>query len=110
MLLCAVLFTAQVTAQNRTVTGKVTDANGKPVANASVIIKGTTTGTSTKEDGTFSISISPSAKVLVISSVGLAQQEVSIGNKGIINTVLQATDQNLKEVVVGVMVHKRNRK
>jgi len=48
LLFCAVLITAQATAQNRTVTGKVTDANGKPVANASVIIKGSSTGTSTK--------------------------------------------------------------
>ncbi len=100
MLLCAVLITAQATAQNRTVTGKVTDANGKPVANASVLIKGTSTGTSTKEDGTYSISVAPSNKVLIISSVGLAEQEISIGNKGVINVVLQTTDQNLKEVVV----------
>lgn len=100
MLLCAVLITAQATAQNRTVTGKVTDANGKPVANASVLIKGTTNGTSTKEDGTYSISVAPSNKVLIISSVGLAEQEISIGNKGVINAVLQTTDQNLKEVVV----------
>lgn len=100
MLLCAVLITAQAAAQNRTVTGKVTDANGKPVANASVIIKGTSTGTSTKEDGTYSISVAPSSKVLVISSIGLAEQEVVIGNKGVINAVLQTTDQNLKEVVV----------
>ena len=100
MLLCAILITAQVTAQNRTVTGKVTDANVKPVANASVIIKGTSNGTSTKEDGTFSISVSPSNKVLIFSSIGLAEQQVVIGNKGIINVILQTTDQNLKEVVV----------
>lgn len=100
MLLCAVLITVQLAAQNRTVTGKVTDANGKPVANASVVIKGTSTGTTTNDEGNFSITVSPSSKVLVFSSIGLAEQEVSIGNKGIINAALQTLDQSLKEVVV----------
>ena len=100
MLLCAVLITAQLAAQNRTVTGKVTDANGKPVANASVVVKGTSTGTTTNNDGNFSITVSPSSKVLIFSSIGLAEQEVNIGNKGIINAFLQSVDQSLKEVVV----------
>jgi TonB-dependent starch-binding outer membrane protein SusC len=99
-MLCSFFAISQLAAQNRTVIGKVTDPNGKAIANASVLIKGTNVGTSTKEDGSFSINVSPSNKVLIFSSVGLAEQEVTIGNKGVINTVLQTTDQSLKEVVV----------
>lgn len=100
LLLGVVLFCVQLSAQQRTLTGKVTDANGVPVPNASVIIKGSTTGTTTKPDGTYSISIPATARILVISSIGLTDQEISIGNKGIINASLQSADKSLSEVVV----------
>src|SRR5260221_10173184 len=100
LLLGVVLLSMQLLAQQRSVSGKVTDVNGKPVFNATVLVKGTTMGTTTKEDGTFSLSVPPAARVLVISSVGLAPQEVSIGNKASILVALQPTDKDLQEVVV----------
>ncbi len=100
VLLGIVLLSAQSFAQQRTITGKVSDANGAPVPNASVIIKGTSIGTTTKIDGTYSLNIPPTAKVIVISSVGLTPMEISIGNKGIINASLQSSDKSLSEVVV----------
>ncbi|MEO5683430.1 MAG: SusC/RagA family TonB-linked outer membrane protein [Chitinophagaceae bacterium] len=102
MLLMGVLLFAglQMLAQQRTITGKVTDANGNPIPNATVLVKGSSTGTTTKADGTYSLNISPTARVVVISSIGLTEQEFSIGNKGIIDASLQSSDKSLSEVVV----------
>jgi iron complex outermembrane receptor protein len=88
-------------AQDRVVTGKVTDSkDGSPVIGATVQAKGTRTGTSTKNDGTFSISIASSVTTLVISSVGFATQEISITGKNSVDVSFVATGTNLNEVVV----------
>ena len=62
-----------VSGQNRTITGKVTDEKGTPLANASVIIKGTNLGTSTSADGSFSLSVPSNASSIVASYVGLGR-------------------------------------
>ena len=54
LLLGVVFFATQAMAQ-RTITGMVTDEKGNPVANASVMVRGTTVGTTTKADGTFTL-------------------------------------------------------
>ncbi len=97
----ALLFAAlQMLAQQRTVTGKVTDANGAPLPNASVVIKGTTTGTTTNADGDYTLPVQANSKTLVISSIGLTPMELSIGNKAVINASLQSAEKSLSEVVV----------
>src|SRR5215467_9475839 len=64
----------------KTVTGKINDSkDGSPLAGVSVTVKGTSTGTTTKADGTFSITVPGNANTLVVSSVGYAVQEVAIG-------------------------------
>jgi iron complex outermembrane receptor protein len=103
MLLPAImLFALQVAvAQNRTVTGKVTDAkDGSPIAGASVVVKGMKTGTLTGVDGAFSISISSSVKVLVVTSVGYSSSEIAVGSSNAINVALQSTADALADVVV----------
>ncbi|MBE7172511.1 MAG: SusC/RagA family TonB-linked outer membrane protein [Williamsia sp.] len=100
LVLAVALFTNCALAQTRTITGTVTDANGNPVPNASILIKGTRVGTSTDNDGKYSISIPAGAKILVISSVGQNEVEYSIGNKAVINASLAAADKNLQEIVV----------
>ncbi len=94
------LFTGQLLAQNRTLTGKVTDANGLPVPNASVLVKGTSVGTTTKDDGSFSLSVPSSARTLVISAVGMASQEFAIGTKTNFEVTMKAEEKTLNEVVV----------
>lgn len=94
------LLSGQLLAQNRTITGKVTDGSGTPVPNASVVIKGSSTGTTTKLDGTFSISVPANTRTLVVSSVGLAEQEVSIVNRNTVDVSMKTDDKNLSEVVV----------
>lgn len=100
MLPVAMLFALQVTfAQNKTVSGKVTDGkDGAPVVGASVSAKGTTTGTATGADGSFQLSVPTNAKVLVVSSVGFGTLEVNITDN--MNIVLAASGSNLNEVVV----------
>ena len=67
---------SEITQQNRTVKGNVTDANGTPIIEANVMEKGTTNGTITDIDGNFSLNVSPNA-TLVISYIGYKSQEVS---------------------------------
>ncbi len=98
-LAAVLLFSVQLYAQ-KTITGKVTDDKGAPVANASVIVKGTRTGTVTKTDGTFSLSVTGTAQTLVISSVDMLPQEMAIGSNSVINVTLKADDKALQEVVV----------
>ncbi len=100
MLLCIVFAVTQVTAQTRTVKGKITDDKNSPVSNASILVKGTTIGTTTATDGSFSVNVPSTAKTLVISSLNFETQEVSIGNKATITVALLASTQNLQEVVV----------
>ena len=65
-------------AQNRTITGKVTDENGQGIQGVSVLVKGTRIGTETNADGNFSLSVPASARTLVISSVNMETQETAI--------------------------------
>ncbi len=88
-------------AQNRVITGKVTDSkDGSALQGANVIVKGTKTGTQTNSDGTFSISVENSVTVLVISSVGFTTQEVSVSDNNFVNVSLVVSNTGLGEVVV----------
>lgn len=87
-------------AQISQVTGNVTsDEDGLPVVGASVLVKGTTVGTVTDIDGNFTITGVPaSAKVLVVSFIGLQSQEVPV--KSVVNVVLKSDARQLDEVMV----------
>lgn len=90
-----------VHAQQKAITGKVTnDKDGSPVSGASVIAKGSKSGTQTAADGTFSISVPTSVTQLEISSVGYATQTVSIGSGNVVNVGLSASSGGMTEVVV----------
>jgi len=99
-LLGVLIFNAQLLAQDRTITGRVIDEKGAGIANASVIVKNTKNGTTTNAEGNFSLSVPASARILVISSVGLKEQEVTIGTQNSIAITLQNEDASLAEVVV----------
>ncbi|HXS55218.1 MAG TPA: TonB-dependent receptor [Hanamia sp.] len=92
-------FTSASMAQNKTVHGKVMDEKGEPVVKATVIGKGTTSGTSTNVDGTFSLSVPESVTTLVISAIGYVQQEVPANSASNV-TLKSSSATNLDEVVV----------
>lgn len=72
----------------QSISGKVTNASGAPIPNVSVVVKGTTVGTTTAADGTYSISVPASAKQLTFSSLSYESQDVTIGNRKTISVVL----------------------
>lgn len=93
LFLSVMLMLAGLTSwAQRTVTGRVTDANGNPVPNASVQVRNSQVGTVTKDDGTFSLAVPANGRALVITSVGLAEQEVVIGSQNTINVSLQTSN------------------
>ncbi|MDR1583840.1 MAG: carboxypeptidase-like regulatory domain-containing protein, partial [Prevotellaceae bacterium] len=98
-MLCILCCCSVAFAQTR-VSGKVVDADGIPVIGASVSEKGTTNGVVTDSDGSFSISVQGSAAVLQISYVGYVTQEITVGNRTVINVALLGDTQALDEVVV----------
>ncbi|MDI9365715.1 MAG: SusC/RagA family TonB-linked outer membrane protein [Flavobacterium sp.] len=99
LLMCLLVAVTQLLAQNKTVTGKVVDEKGAAVAGASVVVKGSTKGTTTGSDGSFSISVPETAKALVISSVNFTTQEIAIKGSSV-SITLQSTTSSLDEVVV----------
>ncbi|MBI3718923.1 MAG: SusC/RagA family TonB-linked outer membrane protein [Sphingobacteriales bacterium] len=97
MLLCS----QAAYAQNKTISGKVTDSkDGAPISGASVQPKGTKKGVTTGADGSFKISVDANVTKLVISSVGYGSQEVDISGKSEISVSLTVTNTSLNEVVV----------
>lgn len=98
-LLC-VLFTQIAFSQTKTITGKVSDDKGAPIQGATITAKGTKAGASTGPDGTYRITVPPTAKTLVISSVGFTAQELAIGDQTSLDVSLVAAQSNLNEVVV----------
>ncbi len=94
-----ILFVTLLWAQ-RTVTGRVTDGQGQPLANVSVLVKGTSTGTITRTDGNYTISVTGTRPVLIFSFVDKEKQEVPVGSSSELNVELKSTEGALDEVVV----------
>jgi TonB-linked SusC/RagA family outer membrane protein len=104
-LLCAMLamtfFSTHVIAQALQVTGRVTNkTTGQSLSGASVMVKGTTTGTTTDANGNFSISVPNSNSVLVVGFAGMDNMEVAVTRSGSITVEMNERPTSLNEVVV----------
>jgi len=88
-----------VFAQEKTVTGVVTDSFNEPLIGASIVVQGTTNGVITDLDGKYSIKVTPGA-TLQFSYVGMEKQSIKVGNQSIINVQLKDDSQMLAETVV----------
>ncbi|MEI7421734.1 MAG: TonB-dependent receptor [Prolixibacteraceae bacterium] len=103
MLSFSVLF-----AQQKSVTGRVTDENNEPVPGANVVIKGTTNGTVTDVDGNYKIQVPANSKILTVTFIGFDTQDVNITGKSVVNIKLKLSSIGLEEVVaVGYGVQKK---
>jgi len=93
------LFFIPVFAQKQTIRGKVTDNNGNPLSDVSVMLKATRTGTATDKDGNFSIDASPN-DVLVFSIIGFKTVEQRVGSNTSFNISLESGSSDLGELVL----------
>ncbi|HZK94822.1 MAG TPA: SusC/RagA family TonB-linked outer membrane protein [Prolixibacteraceae bacterium] len=100
LVLLMFFMTGMAFAQQKTITGKVTDQTGASVPGVTVMIKGTTIGVITGIDGNYSISNVPANATLLFSFVGLKGQEVEVGTRNAINITMEAELTDLDEVVV----------
>lgn len=99
-LLVTALFNSVSMAQDRQLTGKVNDENGAGIPGANILIKGTTRGTNTDAEGTFTITMGATG-TLIISSVGYSSKEIDVTSSvSNINVNLEPDVRNLGEVVV----------
>lgn len=93
------LFFIPVVAQKQTIRGKVTDNNGNPLSDVSVMLKATRTGTATDKDGNFSIDASPN-DVLVFSIIGFKTVEQRVGSNTTFSISLESGSSDLGELVL----------
>jgi TonB-linked SusC/RagA family outer membrane protein len=99
ILVWSVLAAGQGYAQDNMVTGKVTDDGGSALPGVSVVVKGTTRGTTTDTDGNYRIAAARNAQ-LEFSFVGFVAKEVTVGAQSAINVTLMPDVANLEEVIV----------
>ncbi|MBS2097315.1 SusC/RagA family TonB-linked outer membrane protein [Carboxylicivirga linearis] len=98
-------------AQTTTITGTVTDTeSGEPIPGVSVVVRGTTIGTITRVDGTYSLSVPEDATNLLYSFVGMKTQDVLIEGRSEINVVMVSEAVGVDEVVVTALGISREKK
>jgi TonB-dependent starch-binding outer membrane protein SusC len=100
LLLVGIVVFSQPLFAQKSVTGKVTDEKGAPLSNVSIQVKGTNTGTTSKADGTYSLTVPATGKILVFTFVDMEPVEIVVGNQTSINTSMITVAKALQEVVV----------
>lgn len=102
VILLTLLFSIGVSAQsgNRQISGTVTDNAGEPVVGASIIIPDTTVGTSTDENGRYSLSVPENTRVVEVAFIGYTTETVTLGTASVYDVVLKDDTTFLEEVVV----------
>jgi TonB-linked SusC/RagA family outer membrane protein len=102
------LLALSASAQNRTVTGTVTDgASGDPVPFASIVVKGTSNWTTTDLDGKYAVA-APANGILSVEILGYVSQEVAVDGRSVVNIVLDPDlDQLSESVVIGYGVQQK---
>ena len=100
ILMLVLAFIVQFSfAQEKNVSGTVTDNQGLPLPGVNIIVKNTNTGTQTDFDGNYSVQTNKGA-VIIFSYLGFTDKEVAVGDENVINVQLQENASELEEVVV----------
>lgn len=95
----------------REVTGKVTASeDGSPLPGVNIMVKGSSVGTTTKPDGTYSINVQNSDATLIFSFIGYESQEILVGNRTVIDVTLKERVEMLDEAVVTALGIERETK
>jgi len=108
LTLLVVLSTNLLVAQDKTISGTVSDQDGIPLPGATVLVKGTTNGVSTDFDGNYSINAN-NGDVVLFSFIGYITSEVIVENSSTINISLKIDSQQLDEVVITAQGIKREK-
>src|SRR6185437_7176997 len=100
VILSLVCFSGAVFGQSRQITGKVVgNESDSAIVGATVSVKGSKIGTTTGQDGTFTLSV-PANATLIVSYVGFTPQEIRIGTQSSFNVRLAPENQSIQQVVV----------
>ena len=104
------LISFGVSAQAFQVSGKVSDSNGNPLPGVNVVIKNTTTGTSTGVNGEYSLNAPSGNATLTFSFIGFTSQDIAIGGRSTINVTMAEDVTALSEIVVTALGIEREAK
>jgi TonB-linked SusC/RagA family outer membrane protein len=112
LLMVLILFCSwQFALAQKTITGTVTDArDGSTMPGVNVVVKGSTSGTITDINGTYSLKLPADAQILAFSFLGYNGQEVAIGNQSVINVSLSVSAELIEGVVVTALGIRREKK
>ncbi len=111
LLLVSFLCLQAITAQEKRITGTVTDADtGDPLPGINVVEKGTRNGTSTDFDGNYTISVAGDSSTIVFSAIGFTTREMSVSGQSTINISLTEDVELLGEVFVTALGIKKETK
>ena len=89
ILFCGLLLSSALWAQQKAITGTVVDSTGDALPGVNVVVEGTTTGTVTTIDGTFSLNVPSDTKFLTVSFIGFASQKIDVANKSNVTITLK---------------------
>ena len=111
ILLSLILLVLLVSAgyAQRTITGIITDSGNEPLIGVNILVEGTSTGTTTDLDGSFSIEVPDQGAVLQISYIGFETTTLAIGESNELNVILKTDAQLLDEVVVSALGFTQNK-
>jgi TonB-linked SusC/RagA family outer membrane protein len=108
LILAMVISTIGFAFAQRTVTGMISDAKGEPMVGASVLVKGTTTGTISDVDGKYALKVPAGATTLSISFAGFQSQDIALGASNVVDVSL--AESVLQEVIVTALgISKQNK-
>ena len=112
LVLLTILFAVGATIAQKSVSGVVTDVSGEPLIGANVVVKGSTTGTSTDIDGSWELSIPNDASVLTFTYIGYSSKDVDISTFSSMNAINVSLSEGeiLEEVVVTALGVERSEK
>lgn len=91
--------TGEIVQQQKTITGVVTDRKGEPLPGVTIVAKGTTLGTTTNEEGSFSITIPVNVEIIQFSFVGMLSQEITVEGKTRLTVIMEEEAIGLEEIV-----------
>lgn len=110
LVFALVVFAFGMALAQRTVSGKVTDAQGEPLIGASILVKGTSTGTVSDVDGTYSLAVPAGGTILVFTYTGFSTQEITLGASNVVDLTMQEAASQLTEVLVTAIGIQREKK